>query len=123
MEESILVTIRLYLVGSSEDAGFDEELLAAINTAIFKLKQVGCWGTSLEVIDDTATWSDLIGESDLDLSSVKSYIKASVRMEFDPPTTGHHTELLKQQIQELEYRLNLETIPEIIEPVLPEEDI
>ncbi len=57
------------------------------------------------VEDDTATWDDFLG-ADLRLNNVKTYMYLRVRLLFDPPQTSYLITAVKEQFQEIEWRLN-----------------
>lgn len=105
--ESILTSIKK-LLGIPEDYNhFDADLIMHINTVFMTLTQLGVGpseGFSIE--DDTATWDDYI--SDLNLHGVKTYIGLKVRLLFDPPGSSTVMESINRQINELEFRLNIE---------------
>jgi hypothetical protein len=56
--------------------------------------------------DAEDTWDAFLG-TDLNLNAVKTYTYLRVRLLFDPPTTSYHIAAIKEQIQELEWRLNV----------------
>ncbi len=56
--------------------------------------------------DAVATWDDFLGE-DLNLNSVKTYMYLRVRLLFDPPSTPFAINAMKEQVTELEWRLNV----------------
>lgn len=112
--DSILTSIKK-LLGMTEDyKHFDADIIMDINTVFMSLKQLGIGPVEGFVIeDDSATWDEYINiEEDPSkialLSAVKSYIHLKVKLAFDPPLNASVTESIKQQISELEWRLNVE---------------
>lgn len=120
MTNSILNSTKKVLGLDESYTVFDVDVLMHINSVFSTLNQLGLGpaaGFSIE--DDVPTWSDFIGADDR-LSSVKSLMYLKVRLLFDPPTTSFHIAAMKEQIQELEWRLNV--VREDDEWVDPEPD-
>lgn len=109
MTESILTSIKKLLGIAQEYNAFDQDILVHINSVIMDLRQIGVGPSAgFEVQDDSTTWSDYLGDSVVQFSSVKSYIFLKVRQLFDPATNGAVTESTNSRIRELEYRLYAE---------------
>lgn len=108
METSILTSIKK-LLGVEEDyTHFDHDITIHINSAFFNLNQLGVGPiVGFRIEDKEAVWTDFVGER-LDLESVKSYIYLKTRLVFDPPQTSFLIDAIKNQIQELEWRLNIQ---------------
>jgi hypothetical protein len=105
---SILTSIKKLLGITAEYDHFDPDIIMHINSALMALNQLGVGpsdGFSIE--DDTATWQDFIGDVK-NIEAVKTYVYLKVRIVFDPPTSGVVTDSMKEQIRELEWRLNAE---------------
>lgn len=112
MEESILNSIKSLLGISNEDTAFDNDILVNINAAFSTLFQVGV-GDKIHyfISDGSKTWTDVfVKEEDL-IDLIKLYTYMKVRIVFDPPTNSSVMEALKQQMQELEYRIMLQADP------------
>ena len=106
MEQSILTSTKKVLGISEDYTVFDLDILTHINTAFSTLTQLGVGPSpGFSIDDDTALWSDFIGEDD-QYQAVKSYVFLRVRMLFDPPQTSYLIAAYERQIQELEWRLN-----------------
>lgn len=105
MEESILVTIKK-LLGIHEDyQAFDTDIIVLINSALMTLQQLGVGPTNgLLVTGYSETWDDL-NPGAIMLEGVKHYIFICVKMVFDPPAGSYVLEAMKQQKEELEWRL------------------
>lgn len=87
---------------------FDADIIMHINSVFSILNQLGIGpenGYRIESADET--WDAFLGD-DLRLNAVKSYMYLRVRMLFDPPQTSYLLEALKQQKEELEWRLNVQ---------------
>jgi hypothetical protein len=87
---------------------FDVDVRININSALMALNQLGIGPyEGLFVEDDTTLWSDLLGERK-DLEAVKTYIYLKTRLGFDPPANSFLVSSFKEQITELEWRLNVQ---------------
>jgi len=114
MEESILVSVRTSLGILPGVTDFDEEIIIAINSAIFALSQIVEGLTSpFSISDDTALWTDLYGTL-TNIESVKSYIILKTKLEFDPPGTSFLQQSYNNQVEELAYRLMIEVDPDLV---------
>lgn len=106
METSILTSTKKILGIASDYTAFDLDIITHINTVFSTLAQLGVGpATGFMIEDATAVWNDFILD-DLQLNSVKTYVFLRVRLLFDPPSTSYLLDAYKQQIQELEWRLN-----------------
>lgn len=107
--DSILTSIKKNLGISEEYVHFDEDIIMYINNAFFILNQLGVGPDEPFVIEDaTAKWEDFTEES---IESVKIYITLKVKEGFDPPSNGSLSGAIKEQIKELEWRLNAAVDP------------
>lgn len=108
MTESILDTIKKMLGIPTTDTAFDQDILVHINTAFMILNQLGVGPVTVYSIEDaTPTWVDFLTDSVM-YSAVKTYVFLKVRVLFDPPGTSFLLESYNKQIQELEWRLNVQ---------------
>jgi hypothetical protein len=72
------------------------------------LKQLGVGPTQgFKIADNTAEWEDFTTER-IDLEGLKTYMYLKVRLVFDPPQSSYLIENIKEQIKELEWRLNFQ---------------
>lgn len=107
MSDSILTTTKKALGISSDYTAFDPDIVMHVNSAFSTLNQLGIGPIDGFAIDDAvATWDDLL-KGNKKYNSVKSYVYMSVRMIFDPPTTSFHLTALKEQMNELLWRLSV----------------
>ena len=105
MDDSILNSVKDMIAGGAIHEHFDNELILCINSTIATLRQIGIGPEDgFAIKDESATWSDLIGDSKM-LEAVKSYVAYKVRMMFDPPASSAVSEAIKENIKELEWRL------------------
>lgn len=108
MDTSILNSTKKILGIDEDYTVFDPDIITHINTALSTLTQIGIGppgGFMIE--DDSAVWGDFIAD-DPRFNSVKSYVFLKVKMMFDPPTTSYLIDSMGRQIQELEWRLNVQ---------------
>jgi len=108
MVESILSSIKGFLGIDAMVTNFDSELIMYINAAIMSLQQLGIGPTTgFSIYSDNETWADLLGAR-IDLDGAKLYLGFKVRLAFDPPQNGFLVDAIKNQISELEFRLNVQ---------------
>ncbi len=108
MESSILTSIKKLLGIEEIYLHFDPDIIIHINSAFFNLNQLGVGPVGgFRIEDATSEWAAFVGER-LDLESVKSYIYLKTRLVFDPPQMGYLVDAIKDQIKELEWRLNVQ---------------
>jgi len=106
METSILKSTKKILGLADDYTVYDHDILTHINTAFSTLTQLGVGPDAGFVVeDDTVQWASFIG-TDTQLQAVKSYVYLRVRLMFDPPQTSFHLSAAKDQIEQLEWRLN-----------------
>lgn len=106
MTDSILTSTKKILGIAEDYEAFDLDIITHINSVFSVLEQIGIGPEQGFLIEDASTsWDDFIGD-DLNLNSVKTLVYLRVRLLFDPPATSFHIEALKEQIRELEWRLN-----------------
>jgi hypothetical protein len=107
METSILISTKKILGVAEDYTVWDLDIITHINSAFSTLTQLGVGPVAGFMIEDeTAEWSDFIG-TDLELNSVKTYIYLRVRLLFDPPATSYAITAMNDQIEQLEWRLNV----------------
>lgn len=120
MNNSILTTTKKALNLADADTAFDMDIVMHINSVFSDLNQLGVGPDLGFMIEDkTATWDTFLG-SDPRLNHVKTYVYLRVRMLFDPPQTGFHTQAMQEQITKLEWMLNVQREEtEWVNPLLP----
>jgi hypothetical protein len=103
---SILTSTKKALGIDVAYTAFDVDILMHINSVFSTLNQLGIGPEAGFMIENsTPTW-DAFLEDDPRMNSVKTYMYLKVRMVFDPPNTSFVLAALKEQILELEWRLN-----------------
>lgn len=108
MSESILDSTKNALDVPEDYTVFDPNIIMHINTVFNKLNQLGIGPEhGFQIEDSDSTWEDFLSNRIL-YNAVKSYMVLNVRLLFDPPGTSYHIQAIKEQIQELEWRLNVQ---------------
>jgi hypothetical protein len=108
VSESILNSVKKVLNLPVEYTAFDQDVIMFINTAFGTLNQLGVGpDQGFEITNETPTWEAFLG-GDPRLNPIQTYVYLRVRLLFDPPTVGYHVDAIKEQIKELEWRLNVQ---------------
>ena len=105
METSILRSTKKVLGIDPDDQTFDIDIIIFINSALSTITTLGL--THVQVSDDAAKWEDIASDQEL-LGLIRAIVYLRVRMLFDPPVTSYTQQAMNQQIEELEWRLNVE---------------
>jgi len=105
---SSILTDTKKALGITEDYEiFDLDLKMHINSVLSILVQLGIGPSQgFTISDKTALWTDFV--TDDRLVSVQTYVYLRVRLLFDPPQTSYLQQVIKEQYQELEYRLSVQ---------------
>lgn len=107
-ENSILISIKKLLGIDKDYVQFDQDIIININSALMSLTQLGVGPQSgFKISGEEETWNDFIGER-IDFESVKTYVYLKVRLIFDPPQSSYLIENIKEQLKEIEWRLNFQ---------------
>lgn len=110
MPDSILDTIKKMLGDDPSYDAFDTDIIIGINSAFMYLYQLGVGpSTPFSIKDKESKWSDFIGQDNKNYEAIKSYIYFRVKLGFDPPTSSFVLDSMKEQIRELEWRLNMQS--------------
>lgn len=105
MTDSILDSVKKMCNVAEDDPSFDQDLILYINSALMTIMQE--WhgmDHAFRVVDGSETWDDLLTD-DTDFEGVKELVGLKVRMVFDPPSNSSVMQALKDEIQNLEWRL------------------
>lgn len=116
---SILNSIKQMLGVGAEDTNFDQELIIHINGALMVLNQLGVGPTKGFVITGPdETWGELLGDrTDLELIKLDVYLR--VRLIFDPPQNSFLASAIQKQIEEYDWRIEVQHKPDAMEPLEP----
>jgi hypothetical protein len=107
MEESILTSTKKILGIASSYTAFDQDILTHINATFSTLAQLGVGPVGgYHITDATPVWADYTLQNTAMLHMVKTYIYLKVRYLFDPPSAPYAVTAMKEQISEMEWRLN-----------------
>ena len=110
--DSILNSVKKLLNIDSEYTQFDQDIIMYINMAFNTLYQLGVGPPEgFKITGDTETLQDFIGSDTTLYESIKIYLFLKTKILFDPPQSGFVMENYKDQIQELECRLNYQVDP------------
>lgn len=108
MEDSILIDIKKMLGIDKDYTDFDVDVVIAINSVISTLYQIGIESAKdYSIVDAENTWSELSLDEGL-LNLVKPYVYMKVRTMFDPPNNSFLLDSIKNQVSELEFRINFQ---------------
>lgn len=108
MEQSILRSVKKNLGIGPDATEFDHDILTYINSTFSTLHQLGIGPNGGFAIEDNlAVWADFI-EQDPRYNQIQTYVCLKTRMLFDPPTTSYLIGAFDKQIEELEWRLNIQ---------------
>ena len=116
VNSSILLSVKKMLGPSADYDIFDPELIIYINSVFGTLHQLGVGPEEKFVITgDSELWSDFTTEGE-EIEEVKSYMYLRVRLLFDPPSSSFVLSSFKEQMKELEWRLQCKA-EEITDPL------
>jgi hypothetical protein len=105
LSDSILATIKKMLGLEDNYTPFDIDVKVFLNSALMTLQQIGVGPKEGFIVKDfTQTWNDFLPKDTM-LEAVKTYLYLCVKMAFDPPSNSFVMDAMKQQKEELEWRL------------------
>lgn len=108
MNDSIVATIKKMLGLEDNYTPFDMDVIVHINTALLTLCQMGIGPREgYTVTDYDQTWDDFLTNK-VFLGGVKTWIYLQVKMLFDPPTNSFVMDAMKQQSEQILWRLNVQ---------------
>jgi hypothetical protein len=114
--DSILNSIKKLLGIELDESHFDQELIMHINSALMTLNQIGVGENCVSITSEDDLWTS-VTETNTNLEAVKLYVYLKVRLVFDPPTSAFVLDSIERQINQLEWRLNVQVekfIPEVV---------
>lgn len=113
--DSILQSVKKKLGIQPDYEHFDEDIITDINSAFMILNQLGVGPDEpFRITGADEVWSDFIEDGRIEL--VKSYVPLRVRLLFDPPTNSFLVDSINKQIQEFEFRMNVEAEKDLLYP-------
>lgn len=106
--ESVLNDVKQYCGIQQEQTDFDADICAAIDTTMSILYELGVvqYEKLRPVKNDSLMWTDFFDDP-IRLSMAKSYIRAKVRLMFDPPASSTILNALQEQCSEFEWRAQI----------------
>jgi hypothetical protein len=105
---SILTSVKKSLGIAAEQEEFDVDIIMFINSIFVILHHLGIGpNNGFQIQDAVPTWTDYVGSSPL-MNIIPTYVSLRVRMLFDPPTTSYLQEAMKNQIDEMEWRISVD---------------
>ena len=108
MNDSIVVTIKKMLGLDDASTPFDTDVIIDINAAFMTLQQMGIGPKEgFEVTDYDQTWDQFLTNKVM-LGAVKTWVYLQVKMMFDPPTNSFLMDAMKQQSEQILFRLNVQ---------------
>ena len=103
---SILNDTKKMLAIPEESKEFDQDIIIFINATLSRLEQLGVGPVGgYAITGDEEDWSEF--EDRPTFSDIKAYVFLSVRIYFDPPTVGTVMNAFKEQIEKLEWTINV----------------
>lgn len=109
-DNSILMTVKEGNDVEADDTSFDKELINHVNSTIAMLTQLAVGRPGFKITGYSETWEEYITDI-VQLEMAKEYITKKVGMLFNPPRSSFLLDNLRKQLDELEYRLNLQVEP------------
>jgi len=107
VSDKILDDIKLDLGLPDDYDVFDPTVRRHINSALGRLASLGIGPPQgFRVVAGTETWDQFLGDR-TDMDDVKSFVFLHTKLLFDPPATSFHIAAIEQQIQKLEWTLNV----------------
>ena len=104
VEMGVLALVKKQLGIEAEDTAFDADIIAAINTVLATLYEVGAMD-SMQSLDDYITTYEMLFDDETILELAKSYIYLKVRLLFDPPASSTIQKSFEETAKELEWRI------------------
>ena len=107
--ESILNSTKKKLGIGEDYTHFDDgDLIDHINTVFADLNLLGVGPAEGFMIENSdAIWDDYLTDNPLKLQQVKTYMYLRLKLIFDPPTQSAVLTSYKEQIEKLEWLLNV----------------
>lgn len=106
---SILDDIKQDLGVPKAHKEFDSEILMHINTAFFRLKQLGVGPIEgFFASSNKDKWDDFLDDSESLQAAVRSFTFLNTKLRFDPPANSFVLDSIERQIAQLEWCLEIE---------------
>lgn len=106
--QSILNSTKKALQLDPDYDAFDPDLVMHINGVFSTLSQLGVGpDAGFMITGDQETWDTFLG-TNAQLNQAKTYVYLRVRLLFDPPQNAFLVNAMEKQIEQLEWRLNVQ---------------
>lgn len=106
--DSIVASIKKMLGLEDEYTPFDMDVITHINAAFMTLTQMGIGPKEGFMVDDyNQTWEQFLTNKVM-LGGVKTWVYLQVKMMFDPPSNSILMDAMKQQADQILWRLNVQ---------------
>lgn len=110
--DSILNSTKKLIGIDPSDKSFDMDILFHLNAALFTLIQLGVITKPYTIKSEYDTYFDVFGDLSEDIvSQAALYLAMKTKLGFDPPSISIVNEVLRTQIAEAEWRLNVSVDP------------
>lgn len=106
MTNSILLTVKKMLGIAEEYKAFDIDVITNINSVFLTLNQLGVGPSGFQITDESEEWSDFVDPAKM--PGIQTYVYLRTRLLFDPPTNSFLVDAIKKQVDEFEFRLNVQ---------------
>lgn len=104
-ETSILNSVKKRIGPSASYDYFNHDIVSAINSAFTTLHHLGVGKEPFRITSEEEEWDDFSTDKEF-VAWAKDYVYLKTRLLFDPPTNSFLLESIKDQIKELEWRIN-----------------
>lgn len=107
LTDNILQSVKEYLSIVPEYDAYDPIIINLINSVFSTLHQLGytpCDDYELKTGEET--WDEIIHEKKFNF--VKTYISMKVKLLFDPPSSSFAVDRMNNEINQYEWRINVE---------------
>lgn len=110
--DSVLNSTKKLIGIDPSDKSFDMDILFHLNAALFTLIQLGVITKPYTIKSEYDTYFDVFGDLSEDIvSQAALYLAMKTKLGFDPPSISIVNEVLRTQIAEAEWRLNVSVDP------------
>lgn len=105
--DSILNYVKKNIGLTEECKDFDSIIITHINSVLATLPDI-CEAIPepYSISDEYAVWSNIYPSDDPKWNVIGTYVWMKVKLSFDPPLSQAHITALKEQINEIEWRLS-----------------
>ncbi len=102
----ILDTVKHMLGIESSTTEFDVDVLSDINSAFFKLYQLGVGPSEPFTADEDTSWDEFV--TSVPSGVIQNYVHLKTAVVFDPSASATVTQAYNDRIAELEFYMNIE---------------